>query len=276
MFGQFGDRILLGILQGVTEFLPISSSGHLVLAKKLLNDTEISLLNDVFIHFATVLAVITVYRRELWDIIKDLFHDVTGIIEYLQGRTSFRVSSNSKLVYYVIIGTIPAGVAGLLCEEMITQFFERLAYVGIFLLITGAILISTYWKPKQVKPLSLIKAFLIGCAQMIALFPGISRSGITISTGLWFGVTAREAVKFSFFMAIPVIIGANLLEFSSQTASLSGREILLLGASGIAAYISGIIAIKLLMKIINTGKFFVFGIYCVGVGIGVISFIINS
>jgi len=266
MAGQLWDRVLLGLIQGLTEFLPVSSSGHLVLARKLLHSSEIPFLSDVFTHLATVLAVITVYRKEIWDIVVCVKNDCSTIWRNQNSDRKQSLSPEGRLILYIVIGTIPAAVAGLLFEERITDFFTQPHYVGIFLLCTGAVLISTHWKPYPMKQLSAAKALIIGCAQMAGLLPGISRSGATISAGLWIAIKPEEAVKFSFFLAIPVVIGANLLEFSLYSASISLNDLGYIFVSGITAYISGIIAIKVLIKIVTIGKFFLFGIYCIVIG----------
>lgn len=263
---HFFESIILGLVQGLTEFLPISSSGHLVLAKAALNIQKTPLLYDIFFHFATVLAVLTLYRNE---IIKIFFAFIRGILFAAQGKGWSKLYKSDKyfrLAVCIILGSIPAAFIGLTFESAIKSVFESPKFVAVFLCITGVILISTLWTIRKAKQVSAGSALLIGVGQAAALLPGISRSGATIATGLWLGIKPEEAVKFSFFLAIPAILGANIQEFSSISMNILKEEIWFLLAGGIVAYLSGLAAIIILMKIIQSGKFFWFGIYCLIIG----------
>lgn len=263
---NFFESIILGLVQGLTEFLPISSSGHLVLAKAVLNIQEAPLLYDIFFHFATVLAVFTLYRN---DIIKIFFAFIRGILFAAKGkgwRKNYESDKYLRLAVFIIIGSIPAAFIGLAFENVIKNVFTSEKSVAVFLWITGVILISTVLTISKAKQVSAGSAMLIGIGQAAALLPGISRSGATIATGLWLGIKPEDAVKFSFFLAIPAILGANILEFSAISMTVLKNEIWFLLAGGITAYLSGLAAIIILMKIIQRGRFFWFGIYCLIIG----------
>lgn len=263
---HLADSILLGLIQGLTEFLPVSSSGHLVLAKSVLDIRDMPVLYDVFFHLATVLAVCTLYKNELAKIIGDFTRSVFHVLCHKDRGAGIGFTGNAKLAVYIIIGTIPAALIGSLYENAIKKLFAAPEYVALFLMVTGIMLISTVWSSKYERRITAGSAILIGCAQSVALIPGVSRSGSTIAAGLWLGIKPEEAVKFSFFLAIPVILGANILEFSAVSISAVKQEILYLLSGGITAYLSGLIAITILMKVIQRGRFFWFGIYCIVAG----------
>lgn len=263
---NFFESIILGLVQGLTEFLPISSSGHLVLAKAVLNIQEAPLLYDIFFHFATVLAVFTLFKNE---IIRIIVAFIRGVINAAQGkgwRKNYESDKYLRLAVFIIIGSIPAAFIGLAFESAIKSVFTSEKSVAVFLWITGVILISTMWAFSKAKQVSAGSALLIGIGQAAALLPGISRSGATIAMGLWRGIKPEDAVKFSFFLAIPAILGANILEFSAMSMTVLKNEIWFLLAGGITAYLSGLAAIIILMKIIQRGRFFWFGIYCLIIG----------
>ncbi len=255
------DAVTLGLIQGFTEFLPISSSGHLVLAKNTMGIIEVPILFDVFYHFATLLSIFAVYRKDIKNIF-DSFLGLTGII-----KNDSIDKENINLIKCLIIGTIPAGTAGLLFEDQIKGFFNSVEAVSIALMITGLILISTKFIKYGEKNYKTGSAIIVGLCQVLALFPGISRSGTTITGSLWLRIKPQDAVKFSFFLAIPVVLGANILEFSHISVEELKSSILLLLSGGTAAFISGYAAILAVKRLIETGKFFVFGIYCILIGI---------
>lgn len=263
---DFFDSIILGVIQGLTEFLPISSSGHLVLAKSLIGIEDSPLLYDLFFHFATVLAITTHFRKELRTITISFVRYTLQRYDHQDERLSDEIKENVRFVVYILIGTVPAAVVGVMFEGSIRNFFTSPGIVGIFLMVTGLILLSTHWCPKSNKRISGLSAVLIGIAQSLALFPGVSRSGATISAGLWLGIKPETAVRYSFFLAIPIILGANLVEFTSVPVSVIKREFWQLMAGGLFAYGSGMIAIVLVLRIIRTGKFYAFGLYCLTAG----------
>jgi len=264
---DFSDSIILGLIQGLTEFLPISSSGHLVFTKALLGVGDLPLFYDILFHFSTVLAIVTFFKRDIFDLIQGLIKYSVNVIGGSKNDLDVNIVKNAHLAFYLMIATIPAAVTGLALEDYIKSFFASPGSVAVFLIITGLILLSTYWLKSTEKPLSGILALLIGIMQSFALFPGISRSGITIVTGLWLGIKPLEAVKFSFLLAVPIILGATILEFSSIPLNTLNEEYFTLLAGGIASYLSGLFAISIVLKLVRKARFHLFGVYCVLAGI---------
>ena len=262
---NFLQALILGVVQGFTEFLPVSSSGHLVIGKALLGVHEDGINFEVFVHFGTLLSVVTFYRHELVSLVRSFAEAVThaGRVQEL-----YRQDRNLRWVAYIVAGTIPAGVIGVLFEAPIERAFSDAHMVSGFLLVTGTILLSTrFIRPPQ-RELTMTQAVLVGCAQAFAILPGVSRSGSTISAGMMLGLAREEAVKYSFLLSIPVILGATVLKLAKLLSNLPGPDELLdLGAGTIAAFISGYAAIKLLVIIARGGKLDYFAWYCYAVGI---------
>lgn len=245
--------LILGLIQGITEFLPVSSSGHLDIGIAFfgLTDPKSNLSFVVFLHFTCLVAIIVVLFGE----IKEIF-------------TRQKINT----ILWIIIATIPAGVIGIIFNRTIEIFFsrQRLYLVGIALIINGLILmigeVSGWGERKPAEKAGPVTSFIIGLAQAIAILPGISRSGSTIATGLMSGLDKKAAVTFSFFLAIPVILGAAILElkdFSKFTATFQPIPIL---CGGVTSLITSIIAIKLLIRLVRNSKLYYFSIYCFLVG----------
>jgi len=260
------EIIILGIVQGLTEFLPISSSGHLVLAKNVLSIQEVPVTYDIFFHFATLLAVVTWFFSDINRMLKTVYYGIPAAIKKENIRFFYRQNADFRLVWYIIIGTIPAAFTGILFEDTIKSLFSSPHAVSIFLIITGCILLSTRLITKQQSEISAVKALIVGVGQAVALFPGVSRSGTTISTALWTRISPERAAKFSFFLSIPVILGAVLVEFASVPLEMLKSQVVMLLVGGAAAFFSGLVAISIVMKVIVRGKFFWFGIYCLLLG----------
>ncbi|AGB40707.1 undecaprenyl-diphosphatase UppP [Halobacteroides halobius DSM 5150] len=248
--------IILGAVQGLTEFLPVSSSGHLVLFRSLLG-LEKNIVLNVFLHFGTLLAVCIVY----WD-------DVLDIITF---KPKYR-----KFTIYLILGSVPAGVIGILFEDFITSLFTPTA-VGFMLLITGLLLwLSDKFDgtDRKMEEMNLMDALVVGSAQAFAIIPGISRSGSTIVGGLFRGLERKLAAKYSFLLSVPVIAGATLLKTLDLVKVGVGEEsITYLVVGTLTAMIVGYLAIKLLLKLINQEKLSIFAYYCWI--LGVITIILN-
>jgi undecaprenyl-diphosphatase len=291
------EPILLGIVQGLTEFFPVSSSGHLVIIPFIFKWDYIPVYYTVILHFATLLALITVFFKEIIIIIKSFF---IGIF-----RKSVRKEKNFKLAILIIIASIPAALVGFLFDKYIESFFSRPLFVGIFLLITAAILIigelrgnftqkNRYSGNNNLKTENLhsspdnqnsimesnintekpqinyLIAFIVGIGQAIAVLPGISRSGITISFSRFFGIKREECVRFSFLLSIPVILGSFLFEFyksHSVIISSSFQELIYLLISFVFAYASGFFAIKFMVKFSKNRNLNIFAIYCIVIAI---------
>lgn len=239
------EALLLSIVQGITEWLPISSSGHLAILHNLLGFQDLPF--DVFLHFASILAVFVIFRK---DIVK-LFN--------------FRDKENLKYIGLLFLALIPAGLVGIFFKDQIESFFSSLFYLGIFFLASGIIIYSTKFSfPRKEKP-NVLDSIIIGGFQALAVFPGVSRSGATISSSLFRGLKKESAIKFSFLLAIPLILGATILE--SKDLVLSDINYLVLVISFFVTFIVSIFTIKLLLKIIKNRKFYLFGIYNFIIGI---------
>lgn len=261
---EFWRSVLLGILQGFTEFLPISSSGHLALAQALFGYQESGLIFDVFVHFGTGLSVIVAFRKDIAGILTAFFRGVSQPSEW---SALWNNDEEFRLNWLILIGIIPAGVIGLAMENYVDQAFQNPLFVGIMLLVTAAILWSSHYaKPNDAK-IGIGKSIVIGFAQALAIIPGISRSGTTITAGLWLKIKPEKAAKFSFYLAIPVILGASLIQFLDvMSVGLPADQIIALVAGTIASFLSGWLAIIFLMDLLRKGKFSWFAIYCAVVG----------
>ena len=247
--------ILLGIVQGITEFLPVSSSGHLQIAKELLGvqiDNNITF--DVTLHAATVLSTVVVLWPELWRLLRGLF--------------SRRCTDEQLYVLKIIVSMIPAGVVGVLFADRIEELFSSLHFVGAMLLLTAALLAFAYYaKPRRRATISFRDAFVIGLAQAAATMPGLSRSGSTIATGLLLGNEKSAVAHFSFIMVIPVILGKMLLDIASgEMAALAVPAPALVGGF-LAAFITGALACKFMIEIVKRGRLIWFALYCLAVGL---------
>ena len=256
--------IILGIVQGLSEFLPISSSGHLVIVEHILNFTEGGLAFEVFVHFGTLLAVVWVFRKDLLKMIisiPDMFR-----LKQLDLKSDRR--SYALMDIYIIIGSIPAAVIGLLFENYIEKIFESHVLALSMLFLTGLIVWSSRYTSEKRDSMNGAHALLIGFAQAFAIIPGISRSGSTIVTGLWLGIKRDFAARFSFILSVPVIFGATLLKLKDLVnVPPAQSEIIHLTVASIAAMISGYFAIIWLLEIIRKQKLEWFGVYCIIVSI---------
>lgn len=253
------QALILGLIQGLTEYLPVSSSGHLELANAMLGvEIEENLTFDVTLHVATVLSTLVILWSEIDWILKGLF--------------KFQLNEETKYFLNIVVSMIPVGVVGVLFKDKIEALFTgNLLLVGCCLMVTAALLIFTYFaKPRQKEHISWIDAFIIGIAQAIAVLPGISRSGSTIATGLLLGNKKEKLAQFSFLMVIPPILGQALLtvkDFVKGEETFGGIGTLPLVIGFLAAFISGCFACKWMINIVKKGKLIYFGIYCAIVGI---------
>ena len=265
------DAIILGIVQGLTEFLPISSSGHLVIFEHLLNLKMDNIAFEVFVHFGTLLSVVAVYFNDIRNMIINFF---SGIIHRNIGKT-YRDDSYFRLSIFVIIGTVPAVFAGLFLEDFFVSVFHNIHLVGVTLLITGFVILATRFIKYKAEDLTPSKSLLIGIAQSIAILPGISRSGFTISSALFMGISRENAARFSFLLAIPAILGATLLHIldllSFEVAGFSSIAPMFVGF--IFSFVVGYLAIRFLLSVLKSGKFVWFAPYCFIAGVVVLLFI---
>lgn len=249
--------IILGIVQGLTEFLPVSSSGHLEIVKYILADDSLgqeSMITTVVLHLATALSTLFVFRKDIYEILSKLFVK-DGV-------------SERNFAMYVIVSLIPAGIIGVLFQDQIEQLFDKqLILVGGGLLLTGLLLLFADRASHKGTELSMAKSLVIGIAQAIAILPGISRSGATIGSSILLGVKRSEAARFSFLMVIPLIFGKILLDLKSGELFADEINWMSLGMGFVAAFIAGILACKLMIKIVNNSKLTYFALYCFAVGI---------
>ncbi len=251
------DAFILGIIQGLTEFLPVSSSGHLELGKAILGDTSVpeeSLLFTVVVHFATALSTIVIFRKD--------------IVEIVQGLFSFKWNKETQFSAKIILSMLPAVIVGLFFEEQLEALFGgNILLVGCMLIITAALLYFADRAKDTQKNVSFPNAFVIGVSQAIAMLPGISRSGATISTSVLLGNDKSKAARFSFLMVIPLIFGkiAKDIMGGALTTEVSNISALVIGF--FAAFIAGLLACTWMIKLVKKSKLSWFAIYCLIVGL---------
>jgi undecaprenyl-diphosphatase len=265
------NTVLLAILQGFTEFLPVSSSGHLVLAQELLNLHDPQLIVfDVFVHFGTLISVVFIFWKDILEILKSFIHALAT----MHIKEEYKKTEHFRLGIAIIVGSFPAGIIGLIYRHQIEAAFTDPKLVAMNLVITGLILFLTRLaKPIKGKKVGLVSALIIGCAQAVAILPGISRSGSTMSAALYLKTSPVQAARFSFLLSVPVIAGASLLEGYRlfKHGNTLGMMPLLVGMA--VSAIAGYFAIKVLLKIMEKGKFSWFSFYCLTIGILGILFI---
>jgi undecaprenyl-diphosphatase len=252
--------VVLGIVQGLTEFLPISSSGHLVIGSELLNFQEKGIAFDVFLHLGTLLAVILVFRREIRGMI-------VAPLLYLQGERGEAVIHDLRWDLYVVISVLPAVFVGLFLKDSIERMFSSLALVFVMLLVTGILMVSSRLLHSRNVTLQGRHAFIIGCAQAMAILPGLSRSGSTIFTGMALGLDRQVVARFSFIMSIPAILGAMVLQLGDLISNPPTPAAFINIAAGTAASaVAGYFAIILLLDIVRRNRLEWFGYYCLVLG----------
>jgi len=260
---NFFQALILGIVQGLTEFIPVSSSAHLVLVPWLLGWPEPDLVFDTMAHWGTLLAVVAYFWKDLWDL-------TIGWVDSLRDR-SLNPDPRRRLAWLVIIGTIPAVLAGALLEKKFAMMFEAPVWPATFLLITGLLLTASEFLSRRQRRLSDINwpdALVIGVAQAVAIAPGISRSGATIATGLFRGLQRDVAARYSFLLATPIIFGAGLLQLKNLLVAGNAESHLPVLITGfIAAAVSGYVCIGVLMQYLRRGRLYIFAIYCWTLGL---------
>ncbi|MGD9823156.1 undecaprenyl-diphosphate phosphatase [Desulfobacter sp.] len=248
--------IILGILQGLTEFLPVSSSGHLVLGQIYFNITECGLVFDASVHMGTLVAVFIVYFKDIQGILKSLVY-------YAGTRNPSGHETNLALAAAIIIGSVPTAIIGFALKHFEDILFTSSLLVGAMLLVTGCLLWVSrrYYKIEQGEHLTISRAVIIGIVQGLAVIPGISRSGSTIATGLFIGLDRKTAARFSFLLSIPAILGAQVISIKDMIESQGHIDPATICGT-ITSFIVGLAALKLLLKLVNTGKFHLFAPYC--------------
>lgn len=254
------QAIILGIIQGLTEFLPVSSSGHLELAKAIMGDNSLpkeSMLMTVVLHFATALSTVYIFRKDIAILFKGLFQ--------------FKWNDEFIFSVKIILSMIPAALVGVLFNDELEAFFNgKILLVGCMLLVTGAILFLADRAKKTDKDVSYVNAIIIGISQAIAILPGISRSGATISTAVLLGVDREKSARFSFLMVVPLIFGKILKDVMSDDFLETTIEWLPISIGFIFAFLTGLVACTWMIKIVKRSKLVYFSIYCFIVGISAI------
>ena len=258
------QALVLGLLQGLTEYLPVSSSGHLTIGSYLVGlNGEDNLAFTVVVHVATVFSTLVVLWKEIDWILKGLF--------------KFRMNDETKYFINILISMIPVGIVGVFFKEQVEEVFgSGLLIVGCMLLVTAALLVFSYYaRPRQRENISPLHAFIIGLAQAVAVLPGLSRSGSTIATGLLLGNKKEKLAQFSFLMVIPPILGEALLDVVKGLKgeeAFGGIDALPLIVGFVAAFVSGCVACKWMINIVKKGKLVWFGVYCAIAGAATIVF----
>jgi len=257
---SYMEAIILGIVQGLTEFLPVSSSGHLELGKALLGDSSMpqdGLLFTVMVHFATALSTLIVFRREVGEI-------VSGLLQ-------FEYNEECDFAVKIVVSMIPAVLVGVFFTAQIEELFNRrILLVGAMLLITAILLFVADRAASTTRKISFSHAVIIGMAQALAIFPGISRSGATISTSVLLGIDRTRAASFSFLMVIPLIIGKIIKDLLDGGITLDGDHLGVMMAGFAAAFFTGLIACSLMIRMVQRSQLKYFSYYCILVGGGTI------
>lgn len=253
---SFLEAIILGIVQGLTEFLPVSSSGHLELGKALLGDTSLpqeSMMFTIVLHFATALSTLVIYRKEVTRIVAGLFQ--------------FRNNDETRFSLKIILSMIPAAAVGVFFNEEIEQLFDRqIVLVGLMLWITGLLLFIADRAKNTSRDVSVKHSIVIGIAQAIAILPGISRSGATISTSVLLGIDRTKAASFSFLMVVPLILGKIAKDLMDGAVHFSDDQLHILGVGFLAAFVTGLFACKWMISLVRNAQLAYFSYYCFFVG----------
>lgn len=262
------EAIVLGILQGITEFLPVSSSGHLVLMQHFLGIKESQVFFDVMLHFGTLGAVIIVYYQLIGSLIRTGFSALFQADFYRHPRLTIGNTPDLRLIWFLLLGSIPTGLIALFFKDSLEAIFGKPMVVAIMLIVTGLILQLSRFRQRGLQaetPLRAWQAPLIGIAQGLAITPGISRSGATISISLLFGLSPQVAAQYSFLLSIPAILGAVILKLKDVGEITIAPAVIVVGT--VTSFIVGYIALRLLLAILNRGRFSIFSYYCFALGI---------
>jgi undecaprenyl-diphosphatase len=250
------EILILAVIQGLTEWLPVSSSGHLVITQTVLG-LNLPLIFDVMLHVGTLFVVLIVFRKDIVNIIKAVV------------KRDFE-TDEGKLALFIVVGSVPIAIIGFLFHDVIESLFSNLLAVGVALIITGSVL---FFSEKRIgnKKMGIIDSLLVGLAQGAAIIPGISRSGLTVATGLLRKIDKATAFRYSFLLSVPAVIGATAMQSRDIILGNMDMAPLFLGAT--ISMIVGYISLKLLQKIIMNEKFHLFAYYCWTIGIAIILFI---
>ena len=251
------EVVILAVVQGLTEWLPVSSSGHLVITQKLLGVNP-PLIFDVMLHVGTLMVVLTVFRKDILEIIKAFV------------RRDFE-TEEGKLALFIVVGSVPIAIIGFVFYDFLKSLFSNLPAVGLALLITGCVL---FFSEKRIgnRKIGILDSLLIGLAQGVTIIPGISRSGVTVATGLLRRVDKATAFKYSFLLSVPAVLGATVME--SRELAVANVDMIPLFLGAIISMIVGYASLKLLQKIVMNEKFHLFAYYCWTAGLAIVLFTI--
>lgn len=256
---NFFHSIFLGILQGITEFLPISSSGHLVIFQKIFKFGEPPIFFDTIVHLGTAFAIFVFLKNKIFEILK-------GVIKELKER---KIGQYLNLIFFLVLASIPISIVGFLLQDKIDEIFNSLFLLSISFFITAIILFATTLskkRKKSIKKITLFDSLFVGTFQALAILPGVSRSGSTISAGLFRNLREKDAFDFSFFLGFIAILGASILQLTKINL-ISKNEISASIIGFLFSFIAGFFALKILKPILEKGKFHYFGYYCLIIGI---------
>jgi len=253
---SFFEIIVLGIIQGITEFFPVSSSGHLVIFQFFFGIHEPQIIADIMLHVGTLISLVIFMRREILELIQ-------SFLKFCLNPKKNVSDSNIKLLFSLVVATLPTACIGYFFSDLFESLFSSIKTVAVSLIMTGFFLFFTKLAKEKKKDI-ILHPFLIGILQGIAIVPGFSRSGLTIGGALFLGWKRKEAAKFSFLLSIPIILGATLYQLQKAEIHSYPWALLLTGVLTAAAF--GYLALKLLLNLVNKGKFFSFSFYCFFVG----------
>ena len=261
---ELHQGIILGIIQGLTEFLPVSSSGHLVLGQIFFGITQSQLIFDISVHMGTLLAVMVIYSSDIAAMLSSLFGFLLKAASFKPVAHLVNEDKNLQMAGLIVIGSIPTAFIGLALKQLEHILFASKVLVGFMLILTGIILWVSknyYFSENKKNGFGIKKALLIGVTQGIAVIPGISRSGTTIAAGMFMGLDRHTAAKFSFLLSIPAILGAQVLSIKDMIKGGLIIDPVTIYAT-IASFITGLIALKILLTLVHSGRFHLFAPYC--------------
>lgn len=272
------EAVVLGVIQGITEFLPVSSSGHLVLMQHFLGLREPHVFFDVMLHLGTLGAVIIAYRQSIRELAGASLAAVTNPQFYRRPITTINGSTDLKLVWFILLGSVPTGAIAIAFKQQLEALFLKPTVVAVMLMATGVILQLPRLRRRSTNqgncPVRFWHSPFIGIAQGLAITPGISRSGTTISLALLLGISPKQAARFSFLLSIPAILGAVLLKLKDVTSVSVNPTAVVVGT--LTSFLVGYIALQVLLVVLDRGKFSGFSYYCFALGLVVVIFRILS
>ena len=267
------EAVVLGIIQGITEFLPVSSSGHLALMQHFLGLKEPQVFFDVMLHLGTLGAVVIAYKQSIRELAGASFSALANPRFYRRPISAINGSTDLKLIWFILLGSVPTGIIALAFKQQLEALFIKPTVVAVMLITTGVILQLPRLRRSTVRgdcPVRFWHSPLIGIAQALAITPGISRSGTTISLALLLGISPKQAARFSFLLSIPAILGAVLLKLK-DVASISVNPMAVVVGT-LTSFLVGYIALRVLLAVLYRGKFSGFSYYCFALGFAVVIF----